>query len=205
MRSAVYLEKVGSRILLDTQGELSDEAVLIQKAKDFDSEAWAQIYRRYYPKIYAYLHYRVGDVDLAEDITANVFLHAVERIKSFTYRGFPLSSWLYRIAHNQMVDHFRRKAKVATKPLTEELLAKRGGVHEEMEGALVREDLSSALKNITEEQQQVVLLKFFGGLSNAEVARIIRKPEGAVKALQHRALASLRRILGTEGKNEERL
>ncbi len=202
---AVYLGKVGSRILLDTQGELSDEAVLIQKAKDFDSEAWAQIYRRYYPKIYTYLHYRVGDVDLAEDITASVFLHAVERIKSFTYRGFPLSSWLYRIAHNQMVDHFRRKAKVATKPLTEELLAKRGGVPEEMEGALVREDLSSALKNITEEQQQVVLLKFFGGLSNAEVARIIRKPEGAVKALQHRALASLRRILGTEGKNEERL
>lgn len=191
--------------MLDTQGELSDEAVLIQKAKDFDSEAWAQIYRRYYPKIYAYLHYRVGDVDLAEDITASVFLHAVERIKSFTYRGFPLSSWLYRIAHNQMVDHFRRKAKVATKPLTEELLAKRGGVPEEMEGALVREELNLALKNITEEQQQVVLLKFFGGLSNAEVARIIRKPEGAVKALQHRALASLRRILGTEGKNEERL
>ncbi len=204
MKPAVYLGKVGSRILLDTQGELSDEAILIQKAKDFDSEAWTQIYRCHYPKIYAYLRHRVGDIDLAEDIAANVFLHAVEGIKSFTYRGFSLSAWLFRIAHNQVVDHFRRKAKVATEPLTEELPAKEAGVQEAMEGGLVREELSLALKNITEEQRQVVLLKFFGGMSNAEVAQIIRKPEGAVKALQHRALASLRRILGTEGRNGER-
>ncbi len=205
MRPAVYLEKAGTGILLDTQGELSDEAILIQKAKDFDSEAWAQIYRHHYPKIYAYLRHRVGDIDLAEDIAASVFLHAVEGIKSFTYRGFSLSAWLFRIAHNQVVDHFRRKAKAATEPLTEKLSAKGDGVQEAVEGALVREELSLALKNITEEQRQVVLLKFFGGMSNAEVARIIRKPEGAVKALQHRALASLRRILGTEGRNGERL
>ena len=205
MRLAVYLEKVGSRTLLDTQGELSDEAILIQKAKDFDSEAWVQIYRRHYPKIYAYLRHRLGDVDLAEDIAASVFLHAVEAIGSFTYRGFSLSSWLFRIAHNQAVDHFRRKAKVKTEPLTEELVAKGGPVEEAMEEVLVREDLNLALRNITEEQRQVVLLKFFSGLSNAEVARIIGKPEGAVKALQHRALASLRRILGTEERNGERL
>jgi len=205
VRLAVYLEKAGSGILQDTQGELSDEAILIQKAKDFDSEAWAQIYRRYYPKIYAYLRYRVGDIDLAEDITANVFLHAVEGIGSFTYRGFSISAWLFRIAHNQVTDHLRRKAKVAIEPLTEELLSTEDTGQETMEGALVRAELSLALKNITEEQRQVVLLKFFAGLSNAEVARIIRKPEGAVKALQHRALASLRQILGTEEKNEERL
>ena len=205
MRPAVYLEKVGSGILQDTQSELSDEAILIQKAKDFDSEAWAQIHRRHYPKIYAYLRYRIGDIDLAEDMAANVFLHAVEGIGSFTYRGFSLSAWLFRIAHNQVVDHLRRKAKVATEPLTEELLAKEGAVDETIEGALVRAELSLALENIPMEQRQAVLLKFFGGLSNAEVARIIRKPEGAVKALQHRALASLRRIMGTEEKNGERL
>lgn len=205
MRPAVYLEKVGSGILQDTQSEIFDEAILIQKAKDFDSEAWAQIYRCHYPKIYAYLRYRVGDIDLAEDVAANVFLHAVEGIGSFTYRGFSLSAWLFRIAHNQVVDHLRRRAKVATEPLTEELLAKQGTVGETIEGALVRAELSLALENITKEQRQVVLLKFFGGLSNAEVARIIRKPEGAVKALQHRALASLRRIMGTEEKNGERL
>lgn len=138
-------------------------------------------------------------------MAANVFLHAVEGIGSFTYRGFSLSAWLFRIAHNQVVDHLRRRAKVTTEPLTEELLAKEGTVEETIEGALVRAELSLALENITKEQRQVVLLKFFGGLSNAEVARIIRKPEGAVKALQHRALASLRRIMGTEEKNGERL
>ena len=205
MRLVVYLEKVGSGTLLDIQGELSDEAILIQKAKEFDSEAWTQIYRHHYPKIYAYLCHRLGDIDLAEDIAAKVFLHAVEGIGAFTYRGFSLSSWLFRIAHNQMVDHLRRKAKVKTEPLTEELLAKSGLVQEAMEEVLVREDLNLALKNITEEQRQVVLLKFFSGLSNAEVARIIGKPEGAVKALQHRALASLRRILEREERNGERL
>ena len=205
MRLVVYLEKVGSGTLLDIQGELSDEAILIQKAKEFDSEAWTQIYRHHYPKIYAYLCHRLGDIDLAEDIAAKVFLHAVEGIGSFTYRGFSLSSWLFRIAHNQVVDHLRRKAKVKTEPLTEELLAKSGLVQEAMEEVLVREDLNLALKNITEEQRQVVLLKFFSGLSNAEVARIIGKPEGAVKALQHRALASLRRILEREERNGERL
>ena len=205
MRPAVYLEKVGSGTLLDIQGELSDEAILIQKAKDFDSGAWTQIYRLHYPKIYAYLRHRLGDVDLAEDIAARVFLHAVEGIGSFTYRGFSLSSWLFRIAHNQAVDYLRRKSKVKIEPLTEELLAKSGTVQEAMEEVLVREDLNLALKNITEEQRQVVLLKFFSGLSNAEVARIIGKPEGAVKALQHRALASLRRILEREERNGKRL
>jgi RNA polymerase sigma-70 factor (ECF subfamily) len=205
VRSAVYLEKVGSGTLIDTQGELLDEAVLIQKAKDFDSGAWTHIYRHHYPRIYAYLCHRLGDIDMAEDIAAVVFLHAVEGIDSYTYRGFSLSSWLFRIAHNQMADHFRRKAKEKTEPLTEERLSKSGTVQEAMEEVLVREDLNLALKNITEEQQQVVLLKFFSGLSNAEVARIIRKPEGAVKALQHRALASLRRILEREERNGERL
>ncbi|MFQ5996769.1 MAG: RNA polymerase sigma factor [Dehalococcoidales bacterium] len=190
--------------MLDIQGELSDEAILIQKAKDFDREAWTQLYRQHYPRIYAYLCHKLGDIDLAEDIAAKVFLYAVEGIGSFTYRGFSLSSWLFRIAHNQAVDHFRRKAKVKTEPLTEELLAKSGVAQEAMEEVLVREDLNTALKNITEEQRQVVLLKFFSGLSNAEVAQIMGKPEGAVKALQHRALASLRRILEEE-KNGERL
>lgn len=205
VRAAVYLEKVGLGILRETQGELAEEAIIIQRAKDFDSEAWAQIYRQHYPKIYAYLRHRLGDIDLAEDIAATVFLHAVEGIESFTYRGFSLSAWLFRIARNQVVDHLRRQAKVTTEPLPEELLDRAATVEEAVEEAVAREELSLALKNITEDQRQVVLLKFYGGLSIAEVARIIRKPEGAVKALQHRALASLRRILKTEEKNGEGL
>jgi len=191
--------------LPDTQGELSDEALLVQKAKEFDSETWTQIYQCYYPKIYAYLSRRLGNTNPVEDIVADVFLRAVEGIGSFSYRGTSLLAWLYRIAHNQMVDHLRRKAKLNTRPLTEEALAEIATSEDTTEGVLIRKELNAALKNLTEDQRQVVLLKFFGGLSNAEVARIIGKSEGAVKALQHRALASLRRILEAEDRCEKRL
>jgi RNA polymerase sigma-70 factor (ECF subfamily) len=203
VRPLVYLERLGSVILPYTKDEVPDEVVLIQRAKDFDNEAWRQIYYCYYPKIYAYLLRRLGNTDLAEDMAANVFLHAVEGINSFRWRGFSLSSWFFRIAHNQVVDHFRRKARarIKTEPLTEELLAKISNGQDATEAIFVKDKLKLALESITDDQRQVVLLKFFEGLSNAEVARIIKKSEGAVKGLQHRALASLKCILGKEDRS----
>jgi len=186
-----------------TKSGLSDEALVIQKAKKFDSDAWTQIYNCYYPKIYAYLSYRLADTNTVEDITATVFLRAVEQIESFKYRGPPLLAWLYRIAHNLMVDHIRGKAKVKTQQLTEEVLAENSMAKYTTEGILIRDELKSAIKNLTEDQRRVVLLKFIVGLSNAEVSQTMRKSEGAVKALQHRALASLKRILtGGDGSGE---
>lgn len=207
MRPVVYLEKTKAGRLADVETELPDEAVLVQKAKDFDSEAWSTIYQRYYPKVYAYIYRRLETFTRqeAEDVAANVFLRAVEGIGSFSYRGIPLSAWLFRIAHNQLVDHFRQKGKSNTQPLTEGTPVESTTVQDTTEATLIREELNAALKNLTEDQRQVVLLKFFGGLSNAEVAPIIRKSEGAVKALQHRALASLRRILEKEDEHGERL
>ncbi len=92
-----------------------------------------------------------------------------------------------------------------TKPLTEETLAQSSTKQDTTEGTLIREDLKTLLRSLTEDQRQVILLKFFGDLSNAEVVGIIGKSEGAVKALQHRALASLKRILETEDRRGERL
>ena len=193
--------------MADIETELPDEAVLVQKAKDFDSDTWTTIYRRYYPKIYAYIYRRLEAFSRqeTEDIAANVFLHAVDGIGSFSYRGIPLSAWLFRIAHNQLVDYFRQKGKLNTQPLIEETLAESEPVEDTTEAILIREELNTALKNLTEEQRQVALLKFFVGLSNVEVALIIGKSEGAVKGLQHRALASLRRILEKEDEYGERL
>lgn len=203
--NSIPIDRIGFEILQDINSELSDEALLIQKAKDFDSDAWTQIYQRYYPKIYAYLHHRLEDTNTTEDIAADVFLRACEKIGSYKYRGTPLLAWLYRIAHNQMVDYIRREAKMNTKPLTEETLAQSSTKQDTTEGTLIREELKTVLRNLTEDQRQVILLKFFGDLSNAEVAGIIRKSEGAVKALQHRALASLKRILEAEDRHGERL
>jgi RNA polymerase sigma-70 factor, ECF subfamily len=173
----------------------SDEAILIQKAKSFDSDAWAQIYQSYYRKIFVYVHFRLLDTGTAEDLTADVFLRAVERIGSFEYRGAPLLAWLYRIARNLTVDYLRQKSKMKTQRLVEETLAEDTPIEDTTEQLLVRDELNAAIKNLTDDQREVVLLKFIGGLSNAEVAQTIRKSEGAVKALQFRALASLRRIL----------
>jgi len=179
---------------------LFKEETLIQKAKEFDSDAWSDIYKRYYHQIYAYLRHRLGDKDVAEDIAASVFLAALEGIGAFTYRGISLSAWLYRIAHNMTVDHFRRRKKELTDPLDEEQIAEKSMPDEVLDRSLARQELAKALKELTDEQQQVILLKFIAGLSNAETAQVIGKPEGAVKSLQHRALASLRHILDGESK-----
>ncbi len=198
MRAVLYLEEERQKIALVGGVALSDEIILIEKAKDFDSEAWTEIYKRYYHKIYVYLGHKLGNMDLAEDMAATVFLEALERIETFTYRGIPLSAWLYRIAHNMMVEHFRHRAKVHTEPLTEDLILETAEPDEVIERNLARQDLTMALKKLTDEQRQVILLKFMAGLTNTEVARVINKPVGAIKSLQHRALVSLRRIIGGE-------
>ncbi len=174
-----------------------DEIVLIQKAKEFDSDAWTEIYHRYYRRIYHYLWRNLGDRDLAEDMAASVFLGATEKIGSFTYRGIPLSAWLYRIAHNMVIDHYRR-AKASTLPLSEDLAGEGDETAEEGERLVERKSLLLAIDELTEDQRQVIILKFLEGMSNTEIARIVNKPEGAVKSLQHRALASLRRVMGGE-------
>ena len=196
--NSISIDRIGFEILQDVNSELSGEALLVRKAKNFDSDAWAQIYQRYHQKIYAYLYHRLEDAYAAEDIAADVFLRACEKIGSYRYRGTPLLAWLYRIARNKMVDHLRYQAKMNKQPLTEEALAQSSTKQDAAEGTLVREELKRVLKNLTEDQRQVILLKYFGDLSNADVAGIIEKSEGAVKALQHRALASLKRILKAE-------
>jgi len=175
---------------------MSDEELLIQRASQNDLSALAQIYDTYSARIYNYIYHRTGDHDIAEDITAEVFLRMLEAIRKGHPPHTSISAWLYRIAHNLIVDYFRRKPQKMTLPLDERLVAADPDVA--VEDRLARQQLLAAISRLTPEQQQVITLKFMEGLSNAEVARILGKTEGAVKALQHRALASLRRILERE-------
>ncbi|MGB5932584.1 MAG: sigma-70 family RNA polymerase sigma factor, partial [Anaerolineae bacterium] len=119
--------------------------------------------------------------------------------ESFDYRGVPFAAWLFRIAHDRVVDYFRRQAGKETVSLGERLRAPGEGPAAITEAALARERLRQAFGWLTEEQQQVIVFKFGEGLTNAEVGRLLGKSEGAVKSLQHRALASLRRFLDKEG------
>lgn len=176
----------------------NDEPSLIRRAKGYDPKAISELYKRHVQSIYRYIYYRVGDVNVAEDLTAEVFLKALEGLERFTYRGIPFSAWLYRIAHARVMDHFRRQARREILPLDERLVATEKGPRAMVEAKLDHKELQSAVAQLTTDQQQVVILKFVEGLSNAEVARILGKSEGAVKSLQHRALNSLQRIMRRE-------
>ncbi len=178
---------------------MRDEEWLVRRAKEYDREALTQLYRRHVSAIYRYIHLRVGRADLAEDLTADVFLKMLEGIESFDYRGVPFAAWLFRIAHDRVVDYFRRQAGKETLSLSEWLRAPGEGPAATMEAALARERLRQAFWRLTGEQQQVIILKFGEGLTNAEVGRLLGKSEGAVKSLQHRALVSLRRFLEKQG------
>ena len=160
-----------------------------------DQKELGEIYDLYADRIYHYIYVRVGDQRLAEDLSAEVFIRMLEAVRVSAGWHTSLSGWLYRIAHNLVVDHFRRKPQREVLELDERIVSTEGSPLSVVEKRLTQQKLRSALRNLTEDQQQVIVLKYMEGLSNLEVAQVMDKTEGAIKALQHRALASLRRVL----------
>ena len=128
-------------------------------------------------------------------MTQQVFINALKSISSFKWRGAPFSAWLFRIAHNQVVDYLRKKSKRATVPLNESLRDKDPDPVTMMENKLDIEQLAMATKRLTRAQQEVISLRFAGELHISQVARVMGKSEGAVKALQHSAIVALRKAL----------
>ena len=176
----------------------SDEARLIQRAQQGDRAAFAEIYERHQPAVYRYIYYRVGDTPTAEDLTGAVFVRVVEKIDGFVYRGRPLLTWLYTIARNAVIDYQRHSGQAVMLPIDERLVAEGEDVEGTVDRGLTQERLAAALTHLTEDQRQVILLKFIEEMSNEETARVVGKSVGAVKALQHRALAALQRVLQGE-------
>jgi RNA polymerase sigma-70 factor (ECF subfamily) len=175
------------------------ESRLIERAKACDEEALGELYRRHANAIFRYVYYRVGDQAVAEDMVGDVFVRALEALPSYQDTGRPFEAWLYRIAHARVVDHYRRQSSRRVAPLDERLAADEETDPHQL--AAFRDESCqawAAVSRLTDDQQQVVSLRFIAGYSTAEVARLLGKTEGAVKALQHRALASLRRLLEVE-------
>ena len=175
-----------------------DERLLVQRAIGYDAEAFALLYDRYVDKIYRYIHYRVGTDAPAEDLTAQVFLKAWEGIGKYRVTERPFAAWLYRIAHNAVIDHFRTNH--AAVPIDDLPLEENESVSPEAvaEQHLTSEMVKKAIGQLTDEQQEVVILKFLEGYSTEQVAHLIGKDPGAVRALQHRALGRLQRIFREE-------
>ncbi len=174
---------------------MQGEESLVRRAQENDQEAFAQLYEEHFDKIYRYLALRVGNEMEAEDMTQQVFLNALQSISSFRWKGIPFSAWLFRIAHNQAVDHLRRKKKHSSVPLDESLTAGGDSPHAATERKMDIEQLLAATRRLTEAQREVISLRFTSELSIAQVSRIMGKSVGAVKALQHSAIVALRRTM----------
>jgi RNA polymerase sigma-70 factor (ECF subfamily) len=169
---------------------------LRERAEDLDPATLAEIYDQYAGKIYTYIYHRTGDAALSEDLAGDVFVRMLEAVRADRGWQTSLQGWLYRIAHNLIVDHFRRSSKREGVELDERWMAAENPTHT-FEGLFSSNQLRLGMRFLTEEQQQVVVLKFVEGLSNAEVAEVLGKSEGAIKALQHRGLSALRRVVAS--------
>ncbi len=167
---------------------------LVERGQQGERDALEELYLIHFDRIYSYLHMSVGNRHDAEDLTTQTFLKMLESIGKFRFRAAPFSAWLFRIAHNLAMDHFRAarrwqpEEEVPEPPGQEELSAEDEAMH-----VIGRASMLDLIDDLSPEQQQVLTLKFVFNFGNAEVATILGKTEGAVKSLQHRALASLQK------------
>lgn len=187
----------------DTRGvatAVPDEASLLERTRSLDPHALSTIYDLYALRIYSYIYHRVGDANLAEDLTAQVFLRMLEAIRKDRAWTISFSGWLYRIAHNLVIDYYRRSTHSRHVELDEkaDTPVEGRGLEDAAELRLSHEGVRAAISRLTEDQAQVIALRFLEEKSIAEVAHIIGKSEGAVKALQYRAVAALRRLMDDE-------
>jgi RNA polymerase sigma-70 factor, ECF subfamily len=167
---------------------------LVDRAQQGDREALEELYLLHFDRIYSYLHMSVGNRHDAEDLTTQTFLKMLESIKRFRWRSAPFSAWLFRIAHNLAMDHFRASRRwqpeeEVPEPVGEEEPSAEAAAFQ----SIGRQSMLELIESLSAEQQQVLTLKFVFNFPNAEVATILGKTEGAVKSLQHRALASLQK------------
>ena len=172
---------------------MSNEQELLQQASLLNTQALAEIYDTYSPGIYRYGMRLLGDMTLAEDCVAETF---VRFLKSLQERRGPrdnLQAYLYRIAHNWIVDLYRKDEKVYE--LNDAIRSEADVPEEEAENHIRQKQVRKAIRHLTPEQQQVISLKYLEDWSNEEVARLMKKPVGAVKSIQHRALKSLYKLL----------
>lgn len=184
---------------------LEEEHNLIARSVKGDGEAFGILYDHYHPRIYRFVYLKVGRREEAEDLAHQVFLHAWERFPSYTDRGYPLGSWLYRIARNAVIDHYRtRREAVPIEDLDPELFTDGSDIESAAEEGLTLSDVRAALTALKPAHQDIIILRFVDELSLKEAAEALGKSEGAAKLLQHRATRELKKRLDAKSPKPER-
>ncbi len=175
---------------------MSTEEYVVSRAVKGNGEAFAQLYEEHFDKIYRYIHLRLGNQAEAEDLTQEVFVKALEAIGSYKWRNLPFASWLFRIAHNQVIDYFRKEGRVE-KVAWDDNIAHVDEPNPAVvaEQRLESEALSDNVKKLPPAQREVISLRFGAELSIAEVAEALGKSPGTVKALQYNGIVALRKMM----------
>ena len=188
------------------QRDEAEIADLVRRAQSGEEQAFGELYETFYDRVYRYVVYRIRNAAEAEDLAEDVFLRMLESIQSFKFRAVPFSAWIMRIAHNRIVDHWRRSRHRSGTPIDEAppLPSTDGDPHRSIERISDVQELHEAMQALTDLQQRVLSLRFGAGLSVAETAKAMNRKENAVKALQHSAVAALRRKMAPVGESAER-
>lgn len=178
------------------------ETRLVSRAQAGDSDAFSILYEVYVQAIYHYLLLRVPSAALAEDLTADVILRAVDALPRYSQRGVPFGAWLFSIARHRLTDYYRQTARRPTAELSESLVSDLPDPSESAEDSEIALALRKGLEQLTDEQRDVVQFRFVEGWNLEQTARAMNKSINAVKALQHRALNTLYRLLRSKNPNQ---
>jgi RNA polymerase sigma-70 factor, ECF subfamily len=179
--------------------ELSNVASFGAERARSESDSLSELFELYYDRIARYITSRVGNRDVAEDMASDVFVRAVESYGSYKDRGLPIQAWLFRIAHNLVIDHYRRAAKRKSVPLDEIGEISGGGdPFREVDLKLSMERVAEVMQLLNQGQQEVISLRLIGGLSAEEAGNIMGRTPGAIRELQRTALKALREHLGSD-------
>jgi RNA polymerase sigma-70 factor (ECF subfamily) len=174
----------------------TEQTELIISAQQGSPEAVGELYEAHYQSVYRYLYYRTGDPYLAEDLTGEVFIRMVESLSRFQGGARALRAWLFQIARNLSIDHYRRTHSHSNVSMSEGIAAPLEAPDEIAERRLYWQKLLRALKGLTADQRDVLILRFVSGMALSEVADTLHRSEDAIKGLQRRGLLALREILG---------
>lgn len=175
---------------------LDGEEKLIRSAVKGNSSAFGELYDHYQPMIYRFVAVKVSRREEAEDITHQIFLSAWQNIASYEYRGHPFSSWLYQIARNQVIDHYRAaRHETSLENIDPEYFIAPASAQFDLGLKLEVENVRHAIQKLKPDYQDVILMRFVEDISLKETANILKKTEGAVKLMQHRAIKELKKTL----------
>lgn len=171
------------------------DAAVIKRAQAGDEGALTTLYEHYKPEVYRFLYYRTGNRHTAEDLTTEVFIRVLNNLSQYRQRKVPFRAWLFQITRNLMIDHSRKMKVRNHVELNEKIFANNNHPEERIERVLTEEFLLQALNRLTDDQCDVIVLRFVSEMPIREVANSLNKSESSVKMLQARGLESLRRII----------